>query len=126
MKTKHRLIFALLLAALVASAFGRAELGADTAASVLWSPAFGLAFLPALACGWIAARHFGRAGAAGWAVAVALVAAATVATGLALALVPGQGLRLLTAIPQQPLALAALAFAAAAAQMLALRGQSRK
>lgn len=126
METKHRLITALLLAALVASAFGRAELGADTAASVLWSPAFGIALLPAFALAWSAAPHFGRAGTAGWGLAFALVAAIALATGLALALVPGQGPALLIALPRQPLALGALCFAAAAVRVLALRRQSRK
>ncbi len=126
MQMKHRLMSALLLAALVGSAFGRAELGADTAASVLWSPAFRLAVLPALAFGWLAAAQFGRAGAAGWARAAAAVVGVTLATGLVLALVPGQGLRLLPAIVQQPHALGALAFAAGAVQALALRRQSRK
>lgn len=124
MDPKHRLISALLLAALVASAFGRAELGADTDASVLWSPAFRVALLPALALGWLAAPWFGLAGAVGWAVAGALVLGITLATGGVLALLPGQAL--LPELPRQPLALAALAFGAGAVQVLALRHQSRK
>lgn len=124
MDPKHRLISALLLAALVASAFGRAELGPDTEASVLWSPAFRAALLPALALGWLAAPGFGRAGAMGWAVAAALVLGVTFATGGVLALLPGMGL--LPDLPRQPLSLAALAFAAVAVQVLGLRRQSRK
>ncbi|AWB48304.1 hypothetical protein HYN69_07065 [Gemmobacter aquarius] len=124
MDLKHRLISAFLLAALVASAFGRAELGADTEASVLWSPAFRAAFLPALALGWLAAPWFGRAGAMGWAVAGALVLGITLGTGGVLALLPGMGL--LPDLPRQPLSLAALAFAAGAVQVLGLRRQSRK
>lgn len=124
MNRNPRLVTAILLGLMVAAALGRADLGADTEAPVLWSRAFQVAVVPAAALGWLAAPIFGRAGLAGWALAGAttLALCGLVATLTALAL--GQGAFAL--LPRHPLGLGALAFGAAAAQGLALRRQSRK
>lgn len=127
MTRNTRLFIAILLALLSASALGRADLGADTEASVLWSPAFQTGVLPALAVGWLLAPRFGRAGAAGWIIAALAMLAVVAGAGIVAALALGQGpLALLTLAARQPLGLGALVFGAGAAQILALRGQSRK
>ncbi|MEY4695671.1 MAG: hypothetical protein RIT14_99 [Pseudomonadota bacterium] len=118
---------ALLLALMAAAALGRVDLGADTEASVLWSPAFQIALVPALALGWALAPRFGGAGARGWLLALGCMALVVLPAGIATALALGLGaLDLLTPLPGQPLALGALAFGAVAVQVLALRRQSRK
>lgn len=124
MTRNPRIFMAIVLGLMVASALGRAELGADTEASVLWSRAFQVSVLPGAALGWLAAPLFGRAGAAGWALAAAVTLALCAVVAAISALALGQGV--LTLVPHQPLGLGALAFAAVAAQVLALRRQSRK
>lgn len=128
METKPRLISTLLLAAMVAAAFGRADLAADTEASVLWSDAFRLGLPLALLPAWWAAGQFGR----GWGRAVLATLAVALPVGVATGLALGQGpTSLIGGVLGQPMALGALAFGGAAVQVLALRraaksGQSRK
>ena len=54
-----RLIRTALIAALIAATLGRAELGADTEASVVFTPAFGVALLPAALVAWFGAAPYG-------------------------------------------------------------------
>lgn len=128
MMTRHpRPTAALLLALMAAAALGRVDLGADTEASVLWSPAFQVALIPALALGWLVTPRFGGAGAKGWLIAGAAMVLVVTLSAIPTALALGQGaLDLLLPLPGQPLALGGLAFGAGAAQFLTLRGQSRK
>jgi hypothetical protein len=67
MPLRHRLTLALPLALLMAAAVARAELGADTEASVLFTPAFGagVAVAMVLAC-CRGARLGARRSMAGW------------------------------------------------------------
>ena len=132
MTPKRRLIRAALLAVFTAAAIGRAELGADTEASVVFTPAFAAAILPALAGGWLLAGQFGHVGAAGWlragVVAAALVLGVAVLAGLAAPLlggVAGGPFGLLAALPLHPLAWGAAVAAPVATHVVALRETAR-
>lgn len=140
MTAKHRLIRSLILTLFTAATLARAELGADTEASALFTPAFAVALPFALAGGWVLAGQFGRAGAAGWARAVAMAGALLIVVGLMVPLVlplvggiGGGALSLLSEVPRWPLAWGAALAGALATQAVALRqereggdGQSRK
>lgn len=138
MTVRHRLTLVLPLALLMAAAVARAELGADTEASALFTPAFVRALPVAVLVAWVVAPGFGTSGLTGWLRAGALSVLVLVAAGLAGAMIlpvvrpeSGSG-ALLLALPDYPLAWGSALFGAAAAQLLALRqrqgawpGQSR-
>ena len=137
MTPKRRLIRTALLAIFTAAAIGRAELGADTEASVVFSPAFAAALPPALVGGWLVAGQFGRAGVQGWLRALGVTLPVLVLSAVLAALaapllggVAGGPLALLSALPFHPLAWGAALAAPVAVQMVALRegarDQSRK
>lgn len=139
MTLRDRLTLVLPLALLMAAAVARAELGADTEASVLFTPAFARSLPVAAGMAWIVAPGFGRPGLAGWLRAGVLSALVLVVAGLAAALIlpvprpEGGPAALLLALPHYPLAWGSALFGAAAAQLMALRqqrgawpGQSRK
>jgi len=136
MTLRHRIIRALLLAVLAAAAIGRAELGADTEASVIFTPAFAAALPVALVAAWGVAGHFGQQGPAGWLrAAAAALLVLTVAGLLAPLAAPllggvhrGAG-DLLAALPFHPLSWGAALAGLVAVQVVALRqgrNQSRK
>ena len=106
MTARHRLIRSLILTLFTAATLARAELGPDTEASAVFTPAFAAAVPLAFAGAWIVAGQFGRAGAAGWVRA--------------------------SEVPRWPLAWGAALAGALATQVVALRqgrdagGQSRK
>jgi len=136
MTQRHRLIRTLLLAVFAAAAIGRSELGADTEASVVFTPAFAAALPVAVLASWPVAGHFGQAGVAGWlragvAAALVLVVAGLLAP-LALPLtggVPTAPTALLATMPHHPLAWGAAVAGPVAVQVVALRqgrGYSRK
>ena len=116
----NRLTRTALIAALVAAALGRAELGADIEASVVFTPAFGVALLPAALVAWVGAGRFGSSRPVDLAMtALSVLAAAAVAlvvTGTVL----GNRAVLFAGIVQ-PMALAALVGAFALTQLLAWR-----
>lgn len=135
MTLRHRLTLVLPLALLMAAAVARAELGADTEASVLFTPAFVRALPVAVGMAWVVAPGFGHPGLMGWLRAGALSVLVLVAAGLAGALIlpvlrpEGGALALLMALPDYPLAWGSALFGWGAAQLLALRqgrDQSRK
>lgn len=122
-----RLVSALLLALMAAAALGRVALGADTDASVVFSPVFQMALVPAVLAGWLTAPMLGQTGLAGGARAVASMLAVALIAGVTVAVVSGQPpFGLLWGVAAQPHALGALAFGAGAAQLLVRRRQSRK
>lgn len=127
MTLRHRLTLVLPLALLTAGAVARAELGADTEASALFTPAFVRALPVAAVLGWLVAPGFGAPGAAGWLRAVGLSLVVLVGAGLAGALIlpvlppEGGALGLLLALPAHPLAWGSAVFACGAAQVMALR-----
>ena len=150
MTLRHRLTLVLPLALLMAAAVARAELGADTEASVLFTPAFTRALPVAVLVGWFVAPGFGHAGPGGWlragalsalvlptgptepttasmvsdaAVSALVLAAAGLAATLILPAVQPEGgpAALLTALPDYPLAWGSALFGWGAAQLLALR-----
>ncbi|MBC2835759.1 hypothetical protein [Paragemmobacter straminiformis] len=122
MTAKHRLVLALLIGVFTASALGRVDLGADTEPSVLNSALFRLGLIPAILAGWVAAPQLGQ----GWVRAVLTCLAVVLVVAVPLGLYAGRGaLGLVLALPQHNLALASLALALVAPQILALR-QSRK
>jgi hypothetical protein len=135
MTLRHRVTLVLPLALLMSAAVARAELGADTEASALFTPAFVRALPVAALVAWVVAPGFGRPGLAGWLRAGALSVLVLVAAGLAGALIlpavrpEGGPLSLLVALPNYPLAWGSALFGCGAAQLLALRqrrDQSRK
>ena len=139
MTARHRLIRSLILTLFTAATLARAELGPDTEASAVFTPAFAAAVPLAFAGAWIVAGQFGRAGAAGWVRAFAVAAGLLIVAGLVvpvlLPLLGGIGggpLMLLSEVPRWPLAWGAALAGALAAQVVALRqgrdagGQSRK
>ena len=135
MTLRHRLTLVLPLALLMAAAVARAELGADTEASALFTPAFARALPVAALVGWVVAPGFGHPGLMGWLRAGALSALVLVAAGLAGAVIlpvlrpEGGALALLLALPNYPLAWGSALFGWGSAQLLALRqrrDQSRK
>lgn len=129
MTVKHRLIRSLLLALFTAATLARAELGADSDASALFTPAFAVAFPLALLGGWAVAGAFGQAGPGGWLRAMLVAAGLVVAVGLVVPLIAGQGRFLLAEVPRWPLAWGAALMGALATQAVALRqgrDQSRK
>jgi uncharacterized membrane protein (DUF485 family) len=95
---KDCILRATLIALFCSAAVARAELGADTEASVLFTAAFPAALLPAFAAGWLGASAFGstspaRVAVAGGTVVLALVLALLAgwaATGMAPALLAGR------------------------------------
>lgn len=129
----HRLIRTLLLSVFTAAAIGRAELGADTEASVVFTPAFAAALPVALVAAWFAAGHFGQAGVRGWLRAgIAALLVLVVAGLLAPLAVPLMGglptppQALLAALPFHPLAWGAALAGPVAVQVVALRqGRAR-
>lgn len=116
----NRLTRTALIAALVAAALGRAQLGADTEASVVFAPAFGVALLPAAAVAWFGAGRFGSSRPVDLALAAVSVLAAAGVALLATGAVLGDRAALLTGL-MQPLALGSLAAAFALTQLLAWR-----
>lgn len=137
MTARQRLTRTALIAIFTAAAIGRAELGADTEASVLFTPAFAAALPPALLGGWTVAGQFGRAGLQGWLRALGVTLPVLVLSAVFAALaaplmggVAGGPLALLSALPFHPLAWGAALAAPVAVQMVALReaarAQSRK
>lgn len=128
MTLRHRLIRSLILTLFTAATLARAELGADTEASALFTPAFAAALPLALAGGWLLAGQFGRPGAVGWGRALAVAGGVLIAVGLVvpfvLPLVGGIGggaLSLLSEVPRWPLAWGAALAGALATQAVALR-----
>lgn len=127
MTPRHRLTLVLPLALLMAAAVARAELGADTEASALFTPAFVRALPVAAAVGWVVAPSFGLPGMMGWLRAGALSVLVLVAAGLAGAMIlpvvrpEGGPAALLLALPDYPLAWGSALFGAVAAQLMALR-----
>ena len=135
MTQRHRLTLLLPLALLMAAAVARAELGADTEASALFTPAFARALPVAVGMAWVVAPGFGHPGLTGWLRAGALSALVLGAAGLAGAVIlpvlrpEGGALALLMALPNYPLAWGSALFGWGSAQLLALRqrrDQSRK
>lgn len=135
MTLRHRLTLVLPLALLMAAAVARAELGADTEASALFTPAFARALPVAALLAWVVAPGFGHPGLMGWLRAGALSALVLGTAGLAGALIlpvlrpEGGALALLLALPDYPLAWGSALFGWGSAQLLALRqrrDQSRK
>jgi enoyl-CoA hydratase/carnithine racemase len=116
----HRLTRTALIAALVAAALGRAELGADIEASVVFTPAFGVALLPAAGGAWFGAARFGSSRPVDLALAALSVLAAAVVALLVTGTVLGNRTALMAGITQ-PLALGSLAAAFALTQLLAWR-----
>lgn len=128
MTAKHRLIRSLILTLFTAATLARAELGADTEASAIFTPAFAAALPLALAGGWAVAGQFGRAGAAGWMRAGLAAGGVLVAVGVVVPLllpllggVGGGALSLLAEVPRWPLSWGAALAGAAAVQVVALR-----
>jgi hypothetical protein len=127
MTPRHRLTLVLPLALLMAAAVARAELGADTEASALFTPAFVRALPVAAVVGWVVAPGFGLPGIMGWLRAGALSVLVLVAAGLAGAMIlpvvrpEGGPAALLLALPDYPLAWGSALFGAVAAQLMALR-----
>ena len=113
MTPRHRLTLVLPLALLMAAAVARAELGADTEASALFTPAFVRALPVAAVVGWL------RAGA----LSVLVLVAAGLAGAMILPVVRPEGgpAALLLALPYYPLAWGSALFGAVAAQLMALR-----
>ena len=129
MTAKHRLIRSLVLALFTAATLARAELGADSEASALFTPAFTAAFPLALLGGWAVAGLFGQGGTRGWLRAGLAAAGLVVAVGLVVPLIAGPGRFLLAEVPRWPLAWGAALMGALATQAVALRqgrDQSRK
>ena len=130
MTLRHRLTLVLPLALLMAAAVARAELGADTEASALFTPAFVRALPVAALVAWAVAPGFGRPGLTGWLRAGALSVLVLVAAGMAGTMIlpvvrpEGGPFALLLALPQHPLAWGSALFGWGAAQLMALR-QSR-
>jgi hypothetical protein len=127
MTLRHRLTLVLPLALLMAGAVARAELGADTEASALFTPAFLRALPVAAALGWLVAPGFGAPGVAGWLRAAGLSLLVLAGAGLAATLIlpvlrhEGGPFALLLAVPDHPLAWGSALFACGAAQIMALR-----
>lgn len=119
---KDRILRAALIALFCSAAVARAELGADTEASVLFARSFPAALLPAFAAGWIGAPAFGsalprRLVVAGGSVVLALVLALLAgwaATGIAPA-------DLAVRMATQPLGWGAVLAAFAVTQLMAWR-----
>lgn len=139
MTPRHRLTRTLLLAVFAAAAVGRAELGADTEASVIFTPAFAAAAPVAVVAGWFAAGAFGQADwqgllRAGGAFLMVLAVTGTIGALAAPLLggVPAGPLGLLTEMPRHPLSWGAALAGLVAVQVIALRqgragtDQSRK
>lgn len=128
MTTRHRLTRTLLLTVFTAAAVGRAELGADTEASVIFTPAFAAAVPVALVASWLAAGQFGHAAVAGWlragaATALVLAVAGLIAP-LAVPLLGGVATGptdLLSVLPAHPLAWGAVLAGLVSVQVIALR-----
>jgi cation transporter-like permease len=116
----NRLIRTALIAALVAAAIGRAELGADIETSVVFTPAFGVALLPAALVAWLGAARFGSSRPVDLALSALCVLAATALALIVAGIVLGNRAVLLAGITQ-PLALGAMAGAFALTQLLAWR-----
>lgn len=111
---------AALIASLVAAALGRAELGADTEASVVFTPAFAVALLPAALVAWAGAGRFGSHRPQDLALAALTVLAAAAVAALVVGAVLGNGAALRAGMVQ-PLALGSLAGAYGLTQLLAWR-----
>lgn len=131
MTLRHRLTLMLPLALLMAAVVARAELGADTEASALFTPAFVRALPVAAVLGWLVAPGFGAPGLAGWLRAVVLALVVLVGAGLAATLIlpmlrhEGGPAALLLALPDYPLAWGSAVFGALAAQVMALRQRTK-
>lgn len=132
MTLRHRLTLVLPLALLMAAAVARAELGADTEASVLFTPAFPRALPIAAVAAWLVAPWFGRPGWAGWLRAAGVSLLVLIVAALAAALIlpvprPDAGpFALLLPMTAYPLAWGSAVFGFAAAQLLALRQRGRE
>ena len=118
----------LLLTVCAAAAVGRAELGADTEASVVFTPAFAAAAPVAAVAGWFAAGAFGQTASKGWLRAggafLMVLAVSGVIGALAAPLlggVPAGPFGLLAEIPRHPLSWGAALAGLVAVQVIALR-----
>ena len=116
----NRLLRTALIAALVAAALGRAELGADLEASVVFTPAFAVALLPAALVAWFGAGRFGSARPLDLALAALAVLAAAGGALLVCGAVLGNRDALAAGLAR-PEALAPLAGAYGLTQLLAWR-----
>jgi hypothetical protein len=117
---RQRITRSVLLALLAAAALARAELGPNTEASVLFTQAFPVALVPALAAGWIGAPAFGSAAPARLAAAAGTVVLALALGLLAVWAAGGQGpFELLERIFQSPLGWGAALAAFGLTQLLA-------
>jgi len=128
MTPRHRLTRTLLLTVFAAAAVGRAELGADTEASVVFTPAFAAAVPVAALAGWFAAGAFGQAAWQGWLRAggafLMVLVVAGVAAALAAPLLGGIAagpFGLLAELPRHPLSWGAALAGLVAVQVIALR-----
>ncbi|OYU17946.1 MAG: hypothetical protein CFE34_13055 [Rhodobacteraceae bacterium PARR1] len=115
-----RLIRTALIAALIAATLGRAELGADTQASVVFTPAFGVALLPAALVAWFGSGRFGSSRPLDVMLAALSVLAAAAVALLVTGAVLGNRDFLLAGVTQ-PLALGSLLAAFGLTQLLAWR-----
>ena len=115
-----RLIRTALIAALIAATLGRAELGADTEASVVFTPAFGVALLPAALVAWFGSGRFGSSRPVDLVLAALAVLAAAAVALVVTGAILGNRAALLAGLTQ-PLALGSLAAAYALTQLLAWR-----
>lgn len=132
MTPRHRITRTLLLALFAAAAVGRAELGADTEASVVFTPAFIAAAPVAALAGWGVAGMFGQEGWQGWLRAAAASALVLVVAGIIGALgapllggVAAGPFGLLSELPRHPLAWGAALAGIVAVQVIALRQNRR-
>lgn len=117
---KQRITRSVLLALLAAAALARAELGADTEVSVLFTLAFPVALVPALVAGWIGAPAFGSAAPARVAAAAGTVMLALILGLLAVWAAGGHGpADLLVRLFQSPLGWGAALAAFLLTQLLA-------
>lgn len=116
-----RMLRAGLLGVLVAAGIGRAALGADTEASVIFHPAFQIAVLPAALVGWLGAARFGSRRGVDLALA-ALTVLTALAAGLVTNSLAGADARgLVVMLGRQPMAWGGVAGAFVLTQALAWR-----
>lgn len=108
MKPHHRLTRAALMGVLVAAAVARADLGADSEASVLRSVMFPWAVPAAVVVGWLGAGSFDLPGLRGWAYSAVIVLLAAVCAVVAVLAAGADGALLLTGMVRQPLAYGSL------------------
>lgn len=121
MKHRDRLFAAALMGVLVAAAVARADLGADTEASVLRSVMFPWAIPAAVVVGWLGAGCFALAGLRGWAFSAAVVLLAALCSVTAVLAAGGDAARLVSEGIRQPMAYGSLAAATVLPRLLVWR-----